>query len=157
MVSVHSEISPMLPLKWFQCLCDWWWPSLVLSRKIVWHQCYKWVFLLSFLLFSSVSITATKVIPSWIQMCHSSPWLSIGMTTKDSMSKPSFKGTSPLKYGCPGRPAFNQQVTITRYFIHPSEKSKAFNQQVTITIYFIHPSGKLKLLFDLIHLRIVKN
>ena len=99
MVSMHSEISPMLPLKWFQCLSDWWWPSLVLSRKISWRQCYKREFLLSFLLFSSnVSITATKVIPSWIQMCHSSPWISIGMTTKDSKSKPSFKGTSPLKH-----------------------------------------------------------
>ena len=28
-----SEVSPSLPLKWFQCLSDWRWP-LVLSRKI---------------------------------------------------------------------------------------------------------------------------
>ena len=33
-----SEVSPVLPpLKQFQCLSDWWWPSLVLSRKIVSH------------------------------------------------------------------------------------------------------------------------
>ena len=30
-----SEVSPMLPLKRFQCSSDWRWPSLVLSRKIV--------------------------------------------------------------------------------------------------------------------------
>ena len=31
----HSEISPMLPLKHFQCSSNWRWPFLVLSRKIV--------------------------------------------------------------------------------------------------------------------------
>ena len=30
-----SYVSPALPLKQFQCLSDWRWPSLVLSRKIV--------------------------------------------------------------------------------------------------------------------------
>ena len=30
-----SEVSPMSPLKWFQCSSDWWWPSLILSRKII--------------------------------------------------------------------------------------------------------------------------
>ena len=29
-----SEVSPMLALKQFQCLSEWWWRSLVLSRKI---------------------------------------------------------------------------------------------------------------------------
>ena len=29
-----SEVSPTLPLKQFQCSSDWWWPSLVLSRKL---------------------------------------------------------------------------------------------------------------------------
>ena len=28
-----SKVSPTLPLKQFQCLCNWWWPSLVHSRK----------------------------------------------------------------------------------------------------------------------------
>ena len=36
MVSVcHSKVSPTLPLKQFQGLSDWQWPTLVLSRKIV--------------------------------------------------------------------------------------------------------------------------
>ena len=46
MVSMHSEklvctpphlseVSPVSPLKLFQCLSDWWWPSLILSRKII--------------------------------------------------------------------------------------------------------------------------
>ena len=30
-----SEVSPTLSLKRFQCSSDWWWPSLVLSRRIV--------------------------------------------------------------------------------------------------------------------------
>ena len=29
-----SEVSPALPLKQFQYSSDWWWPSLILSRKI---------------------------------------------------------------------------------------------------------------------------
>ena len=29
-----SEISAMLPLRWFQCLSDWLWPSLVVIRKM---------------------------------------------------------------------------------------------------------------------------
>ena len=48
MVSIHSkkpicapphlsEVSLALPLKWFQCSSDCWWPSLVLSRKIIKH------------------------------------------------------------------------------------------------------------------------
>ena len=48
MVSMHSkkpicapphlsEVSLALPLKWFQCSSDCWWPSLVLSRKIIKH------------------------------------------------------------------------------------------------------------------------
>ena len=32
--SHFSEVSSTLPLKWFQCLSDWWWPSLVLSRIV---------------------------------------------------------------------------------------------------------------------------
>ena len=45
MLSVHSEKPiclpphlrsfPALSLKWFHCLCDWWWTFLVLSVKIV--------------------------------------------------------------------------------------------------------------------------
>ena len=46
MVSMHSKkptcapprlsgVSPTLPLKRIPCSSDWWWPSLVLSRKIV--------------------------------------------------------------------------------------------------------------------------
>ena len=31
----HSEVSPTLPLKQFQCSTDWRWPSLILLRKIV--------------------------------------------------------------------------------------------------------------------------
>ena len=30
-----SEVSPALPLKRFQCLSDWQWPSLIYSRKII--------------------------------------------------------------------------------------------------------------------------
>ena len=33
-----SEVSPVLPLKQFQCLSDWLWSSLVLWRKIV--ECF---------------------------------------------------------------------------------------------------------------------
>ena len=32
-----SEVSPTLSLKRFQCSSDWRWPSLVLSRKIIWR------------------------------------------------------------------------------------------------------------------------
>ena len=32
-----SGVSPMLPLKQFQCWSDWRWPFLILSRKIVEH------------------------------------------------------------------------------------------------------------------------
>ena len=28
-----SEVSPTLPLKWFQCSSDWRWPSLILSKS----------------------------------------------------------------------------------------------------------------------------
>ena len=30
-----SEVSPALPSKQFWCWCDWWWPFLVLSGKII--------------------------------------------------------------------------------------------------------------------------
>ena len=29
-----SEVSPMSSLKWFQCLSDWWWPSIIFSNMM---------------------------------------------------------------------------------------------------------------------------
>ena len=37
-----SEVSPTLPLKRFQCPPGWWWPSLVHSRKIVYHFLFQY-------------------------------------------------------------------------------------------------------------------
>ena len=58
-----SEVSPTLPLKRFQCLSDWRWPSLVLSRKIVLRLLFphlsppddRWCDALGFVLAGSVS------------------------------------------------------------------------------------------------------
>ena len=33
--SVRNSVSPEFPFRQFQCCSDWWWPFLVLSRKIV--------------------------------------------------------------------------------------------------------------------------
>ena len=62
-----SDVSPILPLKRFQCSSDWRRPSLVLSRKIVWRFLFQrlsppgdqWYDVLGFLPAGSVSSFST--------------------------------------------------------------------------------------------------
>ena len=62
-----SEVSPTLPLKRFQCSSDWRWPSLVLSRKIVWRFLFprlslpgdRWCGVLGFVPAARVSSSST--------------------------------------------------------------------------------------------------
>ena len=42
-----SEVSPMSSLKWFQCSSDWWWPSFILSKKMLFDKVSQW-FLFSY-------------------------------------------------------------------------------------------------------------
>ena len=63
----HSEVSPTLPLKRFQCSFDWRWPSLALSRKIVERFLFprlsapgdRWCAVLGFVPAVSVSSSST--------------------------------------------------------------------------------------------------
>ena len=62
-----SEVSPTSPLKRFQCLSDWRWPSLVLSRTIVYRFLFprlsppgdRWCDVLGFVPAGSVSSFST--------------------------------------------------------------------------------------------------
>ena len=65
--SCLSEVSSTFPLKWFQCSSAWWWPSLILLRKII--ECFlfpclsppgdRWCDVLGFVPTGSVSSSST--------------------------------------------------------------------------------------------------
>ena len=63
--SLSLKSFPVLPLKQFQCLSDWWWPSLVLSRKILFLFQHlsppgsRWCDVLGFVSAGSVSSSST--------------------------------------------------------------------------------------------------